>query len=53
MVFHICLKCGYAYDERVGDVDNNIGPDTPFELLPDNWTCPLCGAHKSEFVEQR
>jgi len=52
MIFYICQKCGYAYDERVGDIENNIEPNTPFEMLPDNWRCPLCDAKKNEFVEQ-
>ena len=37
----VCSVCGYVYD---GDV--------PFEDLPDDWTCPLCGAPKSEFEKQ-
>ncbi len=44
-----CLICGYIYDPEVGDPDNDIDPDTPFEDLPDDWVCPECGAEKGEF----
>ena len=37
----VCLLCGHVYD---GDV--------PFEELPDDWTCPICCAPKSEFRKQ-
>ena len=41
--------CGYIYDPMVGDIDNNIPAETPFENLPDDWVCPLCGAEKEYF----
>jgi rubredoxin len=44
-----CSVCGYIYDSEQGDPDGNIPPGTPFEKLPDNWQCPVCGASKSEF----
>lgn len=34
----ICTVCGYIYDEP-----------TPFEELPDDWVCPLCGVDKTFF----
>ena len=37
----VCGLCGYVYDGEI-----------PFEQLPDSWTCPLCGAPKSAFVEE-
>ena len=37
----VCTVCGYVYD---GDV--------PFEDLPEDWLCPLCGVGK-EFFELR
>ena len=39
-----CGPCGYIYDPEVGDPDNGIAPGTPFESLPDDWTCPVCFA---------
>lgn len=44
-----CSVCGYVYDPEMGDPDNDIPPGTPFEKLPDDWVCPVCGAEKSEF----
>lgn len=37
----VCKLCGYIYDG-----------ETPFEDLPEDWECPLCGASKEEFVLQ-
>jgi rubredoxin len=44
-----CNICGYIYDPEKGDPDHNIAPGTDFNDIPDSWTCPLCGAPKSEF----
>ena len=46
---YICTLCGYVYDPAEGDPDNDIPPGTAFEDLPDDWTCPPCGASKDEF----
>ena len=46
---YVCVPCGYEYDPAVGDVDNGIAPGTPFEELPDDWTCPICGVGKDGF----
>ena len=35
---YVCKVCGYVYDG-----------DTPFEQLPDDWKCPICGAPKPMF----
>ena len=37
----VCSLCGYVYDGEV-----------PFEELPDDWTCPLCGAPKEVFEKK-
>ncbi len=44
-----CSDCIYAYDPKRGDNKNGIPPGTKFESLPDNWTCPVCGAKKGRF----
>jgi rubredoxin len=44
-----CTVCGYVYDPQLGDSDGGIKPGTPFEQLPDGWSCPVCGAGKSDF----
>lgn len=46
-----CSICGYIYDPQVGDTENGIPADTPFEALPEDWVCPNCGAAKTEFRE--
>jgi rubredoxin len=46
---YTCTVCGYIYDPEAGDPDNGIAPGTPFEKLPDDWTCPVCGASKDQF----
>ncbi len=38
-----CTACGYIYDETTEPVK--------FRDLPDDWTCPVCGAEKSDFIE--
>lgn len=44
-----CTVCGYIYDPEKGDPDGGIAPGTPFEDIPDDWVCPVCGAAKSDF----
>jgi len=43
---YVCSVCGYVYDPEQGDPENGIAPGTAFEDLPDDWTCPICGASK-------
>ena len=38
---YICQICGYIYDDAK--------EKTPFDSLPEDWKCPLCGALKSDF----
>ena len=44
-----CGPCGYVYVPAKGDPDSGIAPGTPFEMLPDNWRCPVCGVSKNMF----
>jgi rubredoxin len=46
---YTCNICGYVYDPAVGDPENGVAAGTPFEKIPDSWTCPVCGASKSDF----
>ena len=48
-----CTVCEWIYDPEVGDPDGGIAPGTPFEKIPDDWQCPMCGAAKSEFENSR
>ncbi len=49
MTKYVCDICGYVYEPVDGDPDNGIAPGTPFEDIPDDWTCPLCGVGKENF----
>lgn len=46
-----CLACSYVYDPAEGDPESGIAPGTPFEDIPDDWQCPICGATKDMFEE--
>jgi rubredoxin len=46
---YVCGVCGFVYDPAKGDPENNVPPGTPFENLPANWVCPVCGASKDQF----
>jgi rubredoxin len=46
---YICGLCGYIYNPEKGDKKGKIPPGVPFEELPEEWACPLCGAKKSRF----
>ena len=53
MAKYKCSVCGWVYDPEIGDPDGGIAPGTPFEKIPDNWQCPMCGANKSEFEKMQ
>lgn len=42
---YICSICGFVYDEDTALI--------PFDSLPDDWKCPLCGAPKSAFEPEK
>jgi len=46
-----CTVCGYIYDPAAGDPDGGIAAGTPFEQIPADWVCPVCGVDKSKFEE--
>ena len=48
---YVCKICGYVYDPMKGDSNRNIEVGTPFEDLPNEWVCPICGAPKNKFVK--
>jgi rubredoxin len=49
MMKYKCPTCDYVYDPALGDPEGGIPPETAFEDLPDDWTCPDCGENKEEF----
>lgn len=46
-----CIVCGYIYDPEKGDPEHGIEQETAFKEIPDDWTCPVCGAGKNQFEE--
>jgi len=46
-----CTVCRYIYEPEKGDPESGVNPGTPFEGLPDDWVCPVCGAGKDDFEE--
>jgi rubredoxin len=44
-----CRQCGFEYDEAEGWPDEDIPPGTRWADLPDDWSCPDCGAAKADF----
>ncbi|MDR0503860.1 MAG: hydroxylamine reductase [Treponema sp.] len=38
MIKHVCIICGYVYDGEI-----------PFNELPDDYLCPVCGMGKEKF----
>lgn len=38
-----CAACGYVYEEAA--------EDTPFDELPGDWVCPVCGAETEDFYK--
>ena len=48
-VKYVCSLCGYVHDEAEGPPETGVAPGPPFEQLPEDWACPLCGAGREEF----
>ncbi len=44
-----CRDCLSTYDSRFGDTTQDIMQGIPFEQLPDNYVCSVCGADKHHF----
>jgi rubrerythrin len=49
----ICKVCSMIYDPATGDPDSGIAAGTPFEAIPDDWSCPICGTRKANFIPYR
>ena len=43
------MQCGFEYDEEKGWPEDGIAPGTRWDDIPDDWSCPDCGAAKSDF----
>lgn len=46
---HICTVCNFVYEEEKGHAVSGIEALTPFQHIPEFWTCPECGASKDMF----
>lgn len=45
----LCLICGFIYDEEAGWPEDGIPPRTHWADVPEDWSCPDCGASKRDF----
>jgi rubredoxin len=45
----MCLNCGFVYEESKGHPESGIPPGTTWADVPEDWTCPDCGADKDSF----
>ncbi|MCJ7752067.1 MAG: rubredoxin [Armatimonadetes bacterium] len=46
-----CTACSYVYDPQAGDPENGVPAGTPWEQVPEDWVCPVCGVPKDMFEE--
>lgn len=44
-----CVECKYIYNPKSGNEKAGIEPGTPFEELPEDWVCPVCGEGRDMF----
>ncbi|PNW80381.1 hypothetical protein CHLRE_07g315150v5 [Chlamydomonas reinhardtii] len=44
-----CKGCGYEYKPEKGDPEFPVAPGTTYQSLPEDYTCPICGAPKTKF----
>lgn len=47
-----CKICWSVYDPATGDDYRQVPPGTAFLNLPEDWSCPDCGAPKEQFMVQ-
>ncbi|MGD1111036.1 MAG: rubredoxin, partial [Mycobacterium sp.] len=40
----LCIQCGFEYDEALGWPEDGIEPGTRWDDIPEDWSCPDCGA---------
>lgn len=44
-----CPNCGSIYSPDRGDPKGKVAAGTRFEVLPEDWQCPGCGAGAKMF----
>jgi rubredoxin len=42
-------QCGFEYDEARGRKEEGFAPGPMWNDIPDDWTCPDCGAATADF----
>ena len=47
---YYCTVCQWVYDPEIGDPESGIAAGPPFEDMPEDWFCPLCGVGKDSFA---
>lgn len=47
---YICTVCATIYDPALGIPEDEILPGTPFEDIPSDWACTVCGSPKSKYI---
>lgn len=47
-----CTECKYIYNPKYGNEKAGVKPGTPFDKLPEDWVCPVCGEKKDMFQKQ-
>lgn len=45
-----CKVCWWVYDPTQGCPEWDIAPGTPFQDLPEHFSCPVCGNAKETFL---
>ncbi|MCV7385987.1 rubredoxin [Mycolicibacter longobardus] len=46
MAGYECPGCGYVYDEATGEPREGFPAGTPWQQVPDDWTCPDCAVRE-------
>lgn len=47
---YICTVCATIYNPDLGIPEDGILPGTPFENIPEDWMCTVCGSPKSKYI---
>ena len=51
MTRYRCPECDYEYAQAQGDPHQGFAPGTPWDALPDSFTCPDCAVcYKEDFM---
>ncbi|WP_443939504.1 rubredoxin [Pedobacter sp. MW01-1-1] len=45
-----CQKCFSIYNEEYGDPEKGISAGTPFQTIPESYTCSMCNSTKEAFI---